>query len=731
MVSFIIVAVLINFGVTANSDNLVSSIIGKIEENNKQSETTLVSGFNKIAKNLTEADEKTQQLVTDLYMSSYGILVQAISNQIFPMIGSFDFDSANEVVNKLLGSTEEIAWLRYVTSDNPTDSDIYQFGNKISGDAQKIFSHRISDEMGFLLVEIQINLSKMAALKQIQTLFQEINDENRTLTSQLNQTSKEALKSAKEFSRVQAAEQTKKLLAGIVAILVIVLVVVCLIQFFITRSITSPILKAVELAKDIAGGNLTKHLDIDRRDEIGELATALNSMTDGLSLIFRRVKESSRMVLESSRQMTAESEIVAEATQQISNQASVAAEGTEQVSANLDTVTATAATMADSTTQISENANEMSQNVNTVAAAIEELTSTIQEVAEHCSKAKNLADETKNKSDHSRVAISELDQSAGDVGKVIGAITEITEQTKLLALNATIEAARAGEAGKGFAVVANEVKELALQTADATGNISSHILTMQNRTKTAVESIHEIATLNQEMSDINNTIAAAVEEQTATVADVSMTMSTTAAAVHSVSDAVGELSSSITNEVSPSVQQAAASLSEAAANVRNLSKGNEESAQGVVELSAFASDLVGIVDGLEKEVGGFNIGQEQFDVGTVKAAHLAWRTKLESLVQRGKALDPDSIPDHHQCKFGQWFDSEGAALKGLKGYEEVKKAHKDVHALAIRTATIASSGNIKEAEQLMGEFDAIRDDLFAHLDVLCWQEEKRNADHAV
>jgi methyl-accepting chemotaxis protein len=104
---------------------------------------------------------------------------------------------------------------------------------------------------------------------------------------------------------------------------------------------------------------------------------------------------------------------------------------------------------------------------------------------------------------------------------VIKVITSIAQQTNLLALNATIEAARAGEAGKGFAVVANEVKELAKQTAKATEDISRKIEAIQGDTKGAVEAIAQIGKIINQINDIQNTIASAVEEQTATTSEIS------------------------------------------------------------------------------------------------------------------------------------------------------------------------------------------------------------------
>src|SRR5207248_3473567 len=110
---------------------------------------------------------------------------------------------------------------------------------------------------------------------------------------------------------------------------------------------------------------------------------------------------------------------------------------------------------------------------------------------------------------------ADLGRSSAEVGQVIKVISRIAEQTKLLALNAAIEAARAGEAGRGFAVVANEVKELAKETARATEDIGRKIEAIQRDTRGAVEAIGQIGGVIAQIHDFQNTIASAVEEQTA------------------------------------------------------------------------------------------------------------------------------------------------------------------------------------------------------------------------
>ena len=202
-------------------------------------------------------------------------------------------------------------------------------------------------------------------------------------------------------------------------------------------------------------------------------------------------------------------------------------------------------------------AEQVSRNVNTVATGTEEMGASIREIAKSAHEAAKVATAAVRVAEKTNTNIAKLGESSAEIGNVIKVITSIAQQTNLLALNATIEAARAGEAGKGFAVVANEVKELAKQTAKATEDISRKIEAIQSDTKGAVEAIGQIGKIINQINDIQNTIASAVEEQTATTGEISRNI--TEAAKGS-----SEIARSITG-----VAQAARSTTEGADNTRS------------------------------------------------------------------------------------------------------------------------------------------------------------------
>ncbi len=167
----------------------------------------------------------------------------------------------------------------------------------------------------------------------------------------------------------------------------------------------------------------------------------------------------------------------------------------------------------------------LSEQANSLAASSEEMNVSIREISMSSTEATKVSSEAVAEAQNTNEIITKLGASSAEIGEVIKVINSIAEQTNLLALNATIEAARAGEAGKGFAVVANEVKELAKETAKATEEISSKIVVIQQDTESSVEAINKITTVINKTNDYSNTIASAVEEQSATTAEMTRIIS--------------------------------------------------------------------------------------------------------------------------------------------------------------------------------------------------------------
>ncbi|ATG22444.1 methyl-accepting chemotaxis protein [Ralstonia pickettii] len=254
---------------------------------------------------------------------------------------------------------------------------------------------------------------------------------------------------------------------------------------FITRTITRPINRAVQLAEAVAQGNLTHHLEVDTRDEIGRLLGALKHMTENLHGIVGRVRDGTDTITRASR---------------------------EVASGNLD---------------LSSRTEQQASSLEETAAAMEQLTSTVKQNADNAHEASRLASNASQVATKGGDAVgdaietmSTINASSRKIVDIIGVIDSIAFQTNILALNAAVEAARAGEQGRGFAVVAGEVRSLAQRSAAAAKEIKaliedsvSHVGAGTAKVEEAGQIIRDVVTGIQNVTNIVSEISASSREQ--------------------------------------------------------------------------------------------------------------------------------------------------------------------------------------------------------------------------
>jgi len=291
-------------------------------------------------------------------------------------------------------------------------------------------------------------------------------------------------------------------------------------------------------------GDLTHDVAVRGADAIGQ-------MGEGLAKFFLDLRGSISEIGETAAKLTAASDELTAVSQQM-------ASNVEETAAQANVVSAAS--------------EQVSKNVNVVATGSEQMQSSIREIAKNSNQAAQVAKGAVAIAENASATIGKLGESSVEIGKVLKVITSIAQQSNLLALNATIEAARAGEAGKGFAVVANEVKELAKETARATEEIGQKIDTIQTDTKAAVTAIGEISETINQIYDFSNTIASAVEEQTATTKEIVRNVGEAAKGTMEIAQNISGVAHAAreTTAGANETQKAASSLSEMAAELQTL-----------------------------------------------------------------------------------------------------------------------------------------------------------------
>lgn len=295
---------------------------------------------------------------------------------------------------------------------------------------------------------------------------------------------------------------------------------------------------------EAASGNLATLITVKGDDAIGQVGTALESFLCSLSGNFEQIKQGAFELSEAAKVLNDES-------RELGDDSKVAFEQLQQAA---------------------DSANQINDGVQNTAVSTEQMNEAIREVSGCASEAVTVGQEAVSLASKATTTVAQLGVSSSDIGNVLKVITTIAEQTNLLALNATIEAARAGDAGKGFAVVANEVKELAKETANATSEISARIAAIQADANDAGEVIAQISTIIEQIENYQTTVAAAVEEQTATTREISNNVQHSAKVSEGISQTIARVSekSARAKTTADSVYTSSNGLSEIAENLNQL-----------------------------------------------------------------------------------------------------------------------------------------------------------------
>ena len=341
-----------------------------------------------------------------------------------------------------------------------------------------------------------MELSRQNKLDEMRSLINtRIKDGTDQMGEQLNKLVALNTADAKGASAVAGANYDSAM-TGIVAVVVIAALLTVLLAWLLTRSIVTPLNRAVLAAQTIAEGNLSKVIDVDGKDEPARLLGALATMQASLRKTIEQIAGSATQLGTAAEELSAVTQDASRGLQQQNNEIEQAATAVNEMTAAVEEVARNAVSTSEASNQSTQAAREGRDRVVETVDAIQTMTHDVHNTS---------------------LMIEGLAAQGRDIGKVLDVIRAIAEQTNLLALNAAIEAARAGEAGRGFAVVADEVRALAHRTAQSTQEIEKMVAGIQNGTGEAVASMQQSNQRTQSTLELARAAGVALEQITQSI----------------------------------------------------------------------------------------------------------------------------------------------------------------------------------------------------------------------
>jgi methyl-accepting chemotaxis protein len=447
-----------------------------------------------------------------------------------------------------------------------------------------------------------------------------------------------------------------------IAIGVVLLIVMSAILGLVSSSAFKPLAGIVAALEKAAAGDLSIRADVTGGGEFARLATAFNSMMTDMNKAMRQFFSVADTVRDSVVLVRSTTDAMASAAEDVAIQASTIATASEEMSATSGDIARNCLYAAESAQKATDQTHSGSQLVQSSSRLMENIAQRV-----------NVSSQT----------VEGLGQRSDQIGAIVNTIQDIADQTNLLALNAAIEAARAGEQGRGFAVVADEVRALAERTTRATREIGEMIKAIQMETRGAVaamgQGVKQVESGTLEATKSGEALREILEQ----VNDVEMQVSQIATAAEEQTATTGEISN----------------------NMLQITSVVQATAQGAHKSTAGASLMNGNAENLMAILGKFKIDESvSLVLNKAKSAHLIFTGKIKSHLDGVTRIDPNTLPTHHTCAFGKWYQGAGKDDCGhLSIFRDIDAPHAKVHDLGKQAINAFNAGDKNKAAQLCSE----------------------------
>ena len=406
--------------------------------------------------------------------------------------------------------------------------------------------------------------------------------------SQLGQMSDEQV-----LQNVSSASSLSTSSLSIAIVIGVIVAVIGIVALFYLRRVIAPIPVISGKLRQIAGGDLTgAAMSLQRSDEVGTLAQAINEMADQLKRLIASVAETSEHVAAASQELTASAEETAKATNQIAASIQDVAGGADKQMAGtkegaraMEGIAASIERVADTTTAVSQASVETTRMADEGNRSIQEAVTQMRSIHESVERTSGL--------------MAVLHEHSQKIGQIIESITGIAEQTNLLALNAAIEAARAGDQGRGFAVVAEEVRKLAEESAASAREITHIIQGIQSNTSASVSAMAQVTAKTRQGIEV-------IDKAGQTFAKILQATQNVSRQVQEVMAESEEISAA-TEEITATMDDMAKISEGASVEAQTVAAASEEQLASMEEITASATALSKLAQEVQQLLSKFTI----------------------------------------------------------------------------------------------------------------------------